>query len=66
MKKLSPASTRRCSWCSTRAEWQTQTLTFEQKHACPLHRPMAAEHEAKNQDSGHMTEADRQTWGRLR
>jgi hypothetical protein len=64
VRKTKPTSTQPCSFCKARATWRTNGLSF-MKHACDEHQPQLREYEKQNQDDGHMSEADHQTWGRF-
>jgi hypothetical protein len=64
MRKMRPQSTQPCSFCRARAEWKSGGLSLV-KFACNPHRAELERHEAQTRDDGHMSEADRQTWGKL-
>lgn len=56
-----------CKFCpdkTVRAVWRATGLGMA-KHACQDHVEDLRTYEKAGQDSGHMTEADYQTWGRL-
>ena len=59
MKRTKTHSTQTCDWCrregiKRKADWQHMY-----EYACDEHKHLLTE------DDGYMTEADRQTWGRL-
>lgn len=65
MKKMKPTSTQPCSYCKARAVWRTQSLNFQQKFACDIHKKTLEAYEKDNRDDGYMSEGDYQSWGRL-
>lgn len=52
-----------CAWCGQAAVLRSSRITG--KYACDTHSTKLLEAERESQDSGYMTEADYQTWGRL-
>ncbi len=55
-----------CKFCpekTVRAVWRSSGFSTP-KHACEEHRQELKDYELKQVDSGYMTEADYQTWGR--
>lgn len=56
-----------CKWCpekTVRATWRSSGMALS-KHACEEHRDKLREYESSQKDTGHMTEADYQTWYKL-
>lgn len=64
MKKMKPQSTQRCSYCSERATWRTNSLSL-QKYACIGHLEQVRLYEDVNRDDGQMTEGEWQAYGRF-
>lgn len=68
MKKIKPNEGKPwCKFCpekTVRAVWRSSGMG-QSKHACEEHRTALLAHEESTRDSGHMTEADYQTWDRL-
>jgi hypothetical protein len=51
--------------CSAKAAWRSTNRHLTGKYACANHVKQFRAIERADRDDGYMTEADRQTWGRL-
>ena len=67
MKQIKPGEYKKtlCSWCALPAAWRSSGIGVAGRYSCNTHRCNLTEHERPRQDTGYMTEADYQTWGRL-
>lgn len=66
MKKIKPGEylMAACSWCLERPMYRSSSIGVSHKTACYAHHSKLVDHE-RSRDTGHMSEADHQTWGRL-
>ena len=57
----------KCTYCTSKAVWKARgLLSHLAPKVCEEHKYMLVNYERDNRDDGYMTEADYQTWGRLR
>ena len=66
MKQIKPGeyTSKVCHECGCKATWRA-TRTIGTMYACDDHKQDIVEAERLNQDDGHMSEGDHQSWGRL-
>lgn len=67
IRAIKPGHITNCPWCKTMGEkvqavWH---LTSANKQACDAHKPMLEAIRDADNDNGHRSEADYQTWMKL-